>query len=107
MDTVATYREIVKQVILKYAKLRPSHGNIRVDAVLDETHDRYAIMAVGWERKRRVHDNVLYVTIQEGKIYIEYDGIGYGITPELIERGIPENNIILAFMDETKTLVSA
>lgn len=28
MDTSATYREIVKQVILKYAKLRPSHGNI-------------------------------------------------------------------------------
>jgi XisI protein len=107
MDTIATYREILKQVILKYSKLRPSHGNIRVDAVLDEAHDRYAIMAVGWNREQRVHDNILYVTIQDGKIYIEYDGIGYGITPELIEKGIPESDIVLAFMNETKATVSA
>lgn len=42
MDTTTTYREIVKQVILQYAKLRPSHGDIRLDVVLDETHNRYA-----------------------------------------------------------------
>lgn len=47
MDTSATYREIVKQVILQYAKLRPSHGDIRLDPVLDETRDRYALMQVG------------------------------------------------------------
>jgi DUF917 family protein len=105
MDTIATYRDILKQVILKYANLRPSHGNIRVDAILDETHDRYGIMAVGWDGKRRVHDNILYVTIQNEKIYIEYDGIGYGITPELVEKGIPENDIILAFMKESNASV--
>ncbi|MGD1714993.1 element excision factor XisI family protein [Hydrocoleum sp. CS-953] len=40
MDTPKTYREIVKQVIGKYAKLCPSHGNIRLDTVFDEQSDR-------------------------------------------------------------------
>ncbi len=29
MDTITSYREIIKQVISDYDKLRPSHGNIR------------------------------------------------------------------------------
>ena len=30
MDTQKTYREIIKQVILKYAQFPPSHGEIRL-----------------------------------------------------------------------------
>ena len=47
-DNATTYREIVKQVIGKYAQLKPSHGEIRLDPVFDEIRDRYALMQVGW-----------------------------------------------------------
>jgi len=50
MVTTDKYRDIIKQTILRYARLRPSHGNIRLDPVLDETHDRYGLMQVGWDR---------------------------------------------------------
>ncbi len=30
--------------------------------------------------------------------YIEYDGIGYGITDDLVGEGIPENNIVFSFL---------
>jgi hypothetical protein len=33
MDTTAQHAEIVKQVIQRYAQLRPSHGDIRLDTV--------------------------------------------------------------------------
>ncbi|GAB4295212.1 MAG: hypothetical protein Fur0025_32240 [Oscillatoriaceae cyanobacterium] len=102
MDTSATYREIVKQVILKYAKLRPSHGNIRLDAVFDETRERYALMQVGWDRGKRVRGNLIYLTIQDGKVYLEYDGMEMGITQDLIAQGIPENHIVLAFIPESQ-----
>jgi hypothetical protein len=42
MDTITSYREIVKQVISDYAKLRTSHGNIRLDVIFDEMLDLYA-----------------------------------------------------------------
>ncbi|MEB3178342.1 MAG: XisI protein [Nostocaceae cyanobacterium] len=102
MDTPTTYRDIVKQVISKYSQLRPSHGNIRLDAVFDDTQQRYALMQVGWDRKRRVSGDIIYITLQNGKVYIEYDGIEQGITKELIAMGIPENDIILAFLPDSQ-----
>jgi len=107
MDTSATYREIVKQVILQYAKLRPSHGDIRLDSVFDEIGDRYALMQVGWDRGRRVRGNLIYITLQDGKVYIEYDGMERGITQDLIEQGIPQNDIVLAFLSYPLTALSA
>ncbi len=100
MDTTATYRNIIKQILLKYAQLRPSHGEIRLDVVFDETRDRYALMQVGWDQGRRIRGNLIYITMQNEKIYIEYDGIEQGITQELIDAGIPEQQIILAFLSE-------
>ncbi len=98
MDTTTTYREIIKKTILRYAELRPSHGDIRLDPVFDETTDRYALMQAGWDRERRVEGNLLYMLLKNGKIYIEYDGIGHGITDDLIGEGIPEDKIIFSFL---------
>jgi len=106
-DNPTTYREIVKQVIGKYAQLKPSHGEIRLDPVFDETHDRYALMQVGWDRGRRIRGNLIYITLEAGKIYIEYDGMECGITQDLMEEGIPQNDIILAFLSPAQVLVTA
>jgi vancomycin permeability regulator SanA len=97
MDTTTLNREIVKQIIRKYAQFRPSHGHIRLDTVFDETQDRYLLMQVGWDRKRRVSGDIIYITLSDGKVYIEYDGIEHGITDDLISQGIPEERIVLAF----------
>ncbi|WP_254563304.1 XisI protein [Oscillatoria sp. HE19RPO] len=101
MDTSQTYRDIVKQVILGYAQLKPSHGDIRLDPVFDETRDHYALMQVGWDRGRRVRGNLIYLTLKNGKVYIEYDGMERSITEELTSQGIPKNKIVLAFFSET------
>lgn len=107
MDTTAYHRQIVKEVITQYAQLRPSHGNIRLDTVFDENQDRYALMQVGWDRGRRVRGNLIYVTLHDGKVWIEYDGIEAGITGDLIAKGILEENIILAFMSGEDVLLTA
>ena len=64
MDTVTHDKEIVKQVIKRYAQLRPSHGNICLDTVFDDSQGRYALMQVGWDRERRVRGNLIYVTVK-------------------------------------------
>ncbi len=98
MDTTTSYRKIIERVIEDYAKLRPSHGNIRLDAVFDEQNDRYALMQAGWDRGRRVRGNLIYVVIENGKVIIEYDGMQSGITPDLIKGGILETDIVHAFI---------
>jgi hypothetical protein len=46
----------------------------------------------------RVRGNLIYVTLRDGKVYIECDGIERGIRDELVRRGIPQENIVLAFL---------
>jgi hypothetical protein len=98
MDTNASYQEIVKGVIDKYAKLRPSHGQIRLDTVFDEEQDRYALMQVGWDRGARIRGNLIYVDLRHDQVYVEYDGVERGIVDELVKRGIPREKIILAYL---------
>ncbi|PZU91958.1 MAG: XisI protein [Pseudanabaena sp.] len=98
MDTIKSYQAVIKQIISEYAKLRPSHGNIHLEPIFDDVNSRYALMQFGWDRERRVRGNLIYVSIKEGKVLIEYDGIEGGITQDLIQMGIPERDIVLAFL---------
>lgn len=107
MDTPRSDREIVKQVIQHYAQFKPSHGDIRLDTVFDENQDRYALMQVGWERGRRVRGNLIYVTLQNHQVWIEYDGMEQGITDDLIAAGIPSERIVLTFLPESKIALTA
>lgn len=100
MDTTASVREIVKDVIRQYAALRPSHGEIRLDSVLDEAHDRYALLQVGWDRGRRVRGLLLYVVVVDDRVFIEYDGMERGIMEDLLQRGVAEDDIVLAYLSE-------
>lgn len=103
MDKVNQYRQIVKQVITYYSCFKPSHGNIRLDTVFDEAQDRYSLMQVGWDRGKRIRGNLIYITLSDEKVIVEYDGMESGITEDLVEKGIPDKDIILAFVPETAT----
>jgi XisI protein len=106
MALVSEYPNIIKEVIQEYAKFPPSHGNIRLDPVFDDLHHRYALMQVGWDRERRIRGNIIYVTLSPDRVYIEYDGIESGITQDLIDRGIPEDRIVHAYLPTTNVLAS-
>jgi hypothetical protein len=95
------------QVIQQYARFKPSHGEIRLDIVFDEQRDRYALMQAGWDLGRRVRGNLIYVTLHDGKVWVEYDGMEGGITQDLIDAGIPMERIVLAFLPETDAAVAA
>lgn len=107
MDTTMGDREIVKQVIQRYAQFKPSHGDIRLDTVFDDTQNRYVLMQVGWDRGRRVRGNLIYVTLLDGKVWVEYDGMEQGITQDLIDAGIPPERIVLAFLPDLQTATTA
>jgi hypothetical protein len=97
-----TDREIIKRVIQRYAQFKPSHGDIHLSTLFDEQQDRYALMQSGWDRGRRVSGNLIYVTLHNDKIWIEYDGMEQGITQDLIAAGIHPDRIILAFLPEAQ-----
>ncbi|MEE3717089.1 element excision factor XisI family protein [Tumidithrix elongata RA019] len=44
------------------------------------------------------------MSIKNGKVLIEYDGIENGITQKLVQKGIPEQDFVLAFLPEFQTV---
>ncbi len=97
MDTLERYRELVRNIILKYSQYKPSHGEIEPEAIIDLERDRYELMHVGWDRQRRVHGSVIHLDIIEGKIWIQHDGTNISVAEELVELGVPPEDIILGF----------
>jgi hypothetical protein len=99
VDKLTTYRSLIKRLLSEYAALlnrRPSPG-IETLCVFDDTRDAYLVVNVGWAQKRRVQDHTLFVRLRNGKIWIEEDGTEDGITAELLEAGVPKEDIVLAF----------
>jgi hypothetical protein len=106
MNTIPADRQVVKQVIERYANYAPSHGNIRLDTVFDDEQGRYALMQVGWDRGRRVRGNLIYITVHNGQVWIEYDGMEHGITQDLIKGGVAPERIKLAFAPEAEVVTT-
>jgi hypothetical protein len=97
MDKVAHYREIVRRLVEEYASYKPSHGQIETEAIADHDKGHYEVMHVGWDGTRRVHGCVVHIDIIDGKVWIQYDGTNRAVADELIEAGIPRDDIVLGF----------
>ena len=97
MDRLERYREIVRRVIREYASYKPSNGQIDTEAIEDRERDHYEVMHVGWDGVRRVHGSVVHIDIIGDKVWLQYDGTSRPVADELIEAGIPREDIVLAF----------
>ena len=97
MDTIETYRQIVQHVLTDYAQIPFAYGAIEAETVFDPVSDRYLVMLVGRDGKRRVHGCLVHVDIIDGKIWIQRDGTEAGIANELVSKGIAKERIVLAF----------
>jgi hypothetical protein len=97
MDRAERYRVIVRRLIEEYARYPPSHGRIETEAIVDPERDHYEVMHVGWDGVRRVHGCVIHIDIRDGKVWVQYDGTSRAVAEELVEAGIPRDDIVLGF----------
>lgn len=58
----------------------------------------YQVVNEGWENPRRVYGCLIHVDLKGEKIWIQYDdGTEVGVANELVELGIPKQDIVLAY----------
>jgi hypothetical protein len=100
MDKLERYRGILKQVIQYYANLHKPGGAVRYEAIVDTANDHYELMSVGWEGDRRIHGCVIHLDLIDGKIWIQYDGTNWPVADELLQAGVPKEDIVLGFQPE-------
>jgi XisI protein len=97
MDTRSTYQRLIERILLDHTKVPYAHGDIEILPVFDQEHRRYLIMLVGREGNRRVHGCLIHIDLIEDQIWIQRDGTEYGVARELIDAGVPREDIVLAF----------
>ncbi|MEC4886098.1 MAG: XisI protein [Scytonema sp. PMC 1070.18] len=116
MDTLTCYRNTVQETIKKYYNLTTSQPanttettisdgvppSVADRLILDEQRDQYLWLRCGWDGKKRVQYIILYLQIQNGKIWVEEDNTDLGIVDDLLAADIPKTDIILGFHHPSK-----
>jgi hypothetical protein len=97
MDKLNHYRTCIQQLLKRYEGDTPSSDEIETEVITDTEHDHYQLLHVGWNQKRRVYGCAFHIDIKYGKIWIQYNGTDRHIAEELVELGIPKEDIVLGF----------
>lgn len=97
MDDLEQYRLIIRNIIEKYAQYKPSVGDIEVELIFNEENDHYELMHTGWTGTYRVHGSVIHIDIRDGKVWLEHDGTDANIAEQLVQAGIPRDQIVLGY----------
>jgi hypothetical protein len=97
MARVEEYRGHIQQVLKKYGAYKPAYGDVEVEVICDIEGNHYQLVSVGWHGQERIYGCIAHLDIKDGKVWIQHDGTEVGIANELVELGIPKQDIVLAF----------
>ena len=96
-DKLTKYQQIVQQLLMGYAEVKPAYGEIEVETIFDTQRDRYQISHLGWHHKRWVHHCIIHLDIRHEKIWIFYNSTEHDIAADLVDLGVPKRDIVLGF----------
>ena len=104
MDKLANYRQVIQKILLEYRDWAAGAHRSGVEECVsfDEVRDQYLWFSVGWDGKRRDFGVTVYMRIEQGKIWVEEDWTKQSMVDELLEMGVPSEDIVLGFQHPTK-----
>ena len=98
MDKLDRYRQSIQESLLERASLRSQSDPVKSETVFDREGDHYQLIHLGWKNgSTRIYGCALHVDIIDGKIWIQHDGTEDAIAEQLIEKGVPKQDIVLAY----------
>jgi hypothetical protein len=97
MERVERYRQIVRQLLTSQANVESSNSESEIECQLlfDSERDRYQVLEVGWKGLKRVYNCFIHLDIKDGKIWIQRNMTETDLAQELVEMGVPKEDIIL------------
>ncbi len=109
MDSLIDYRQTIQNILKYYYGLsqqQPTPHQVAPDIsehlILDPERDQYLWLRCGWDDKKRVQHIIVYLRIENGKIWVETDNTDLEIVDDLIAAKIPPQDIVLGFHHPSK-----
>jgi len=97
MAKVEQYRQYVQEVIQRHSAGPVTYGDVEIQTIFDTERDHYQLVHTGWHKKHRQYGCLMHIDIKNGKIWIQHDGTEIGVANELVELGVPKEDIVLAY----------
>ena len=104
MDKLTSYRQIIQKILTGYQQWADGANQPGVQQCLsfDEPRDQYLWFHVGWQEKTRDFGVTVYLRIEQGRVWIEEDWTKQGIANDLLDAGVPAEDIVLGFHHPSK-----
>jgi hypothetical protein len=97
MDKLTHYRIVIQKVLEDYHRLSLDNPEIESALVVDSVHDQYLLLKMGWHQDQRIKRTVIHMRLKNQKIWVEEDWTEDGVATELLQAGVPREDIVLAF----------
>ena len=102
MDKVKKYQSAILDFLTSYAK--EMYGNdpsgIETQVITDKEKHHYLLLRLGWSKQQHIHFCPFQFDIKKEKVWIQINNSEEMVADELINRGVPKSDIVLAFHRE-------
>lgn len=95
MDTIDRYRTCIQSLLEKHSHYSSSDPDVESELFFDRDRDHYQLMRVGWDGLKRIYHTILHFDIKNGKIWLQQNTTDIDVGQELIDMGIPKQDIVL------------
>jgi hypothetical protein len=104
VDKLETYRQAMQKILLDHQHWAAgaNQPGIQECVSFDEQRDHYFWFHLGWDGKRRDFGVMVYLRLENGKVWIEEDWTKQGVANDLLEAGVPAEDIVLGFQHPSK-----
>ena len=100
MDNLIQYRETIQQQLQEYTEIPYAYGDLQCRLIISEDRNNFLLITQGWEDDLQVHECLVHVEVIGDKIWIHRDGLEDGIALDLVNAGIPKNQIFWGFIHQ-------
>ncbi len=96
MEKIEQYRQFIRQLLTSHASIdNNSDLDVECQLVFDTEQDHYQILDVGWEGYKRIYNCFIHLDIKDDKIWIQRNMTEADLGQELVEMGVPKEDIVL------------
>jgi hypothetical protein len=104
MDKLDQYRSHIQTLLERHSQRQTHNTEVEDELFFDTVRDHYQLMRVGWNGLSRIYHTVLHFDIKDGKIWLQQNTTDIDVGQELIEMGVPKQDIVLGLHPTYKRL---
>ena len=101
MDKITHYRPAIHEVMQGLVKPnrqeQPQYEEYDTQLVMDDERGHYYLVSVGWRGYQREHAISVHIDVKGDKVWIQADWTDLILAEQLVEKGVPKEDIVLAF----------